>query len=139
MANVTIGDLTTAASVSSSDLIEIQQMDDGQPVARKTTIGAISGGGGSGFTDYLNFTVQANAWSEQGTPDFAGFPYVATISIVGVTTSSIAEVVPAIAAINDGKLCPLNKTVSGGVNIYASAAPSTAYSIERVSIRGANV
>lgn len=137
MANVTIGDLTTAAAVSSSDYIEIEQDDNGQPVARKTTIGAISGGG-SGFSDYLNLSVATTAWSQQSTPDFTGYSYVATIPINGVTASMIAEVVPAIAAINDGKLCPLNKTVSGGVNIYASAAPSAAYTIERVSVRGAN-
>lgn len=140
MANITIGELTAASSVSSSDLIEIEQTVNGQQVARKATIGDISGGGGgSGFDDYVNLSVAANAWSLQGTPDMAGFPYVATISIAGVTAADIADVVPSMAAVNDGKLCPLNKTVSGGVNIYASAAPSSAYTIERVSVRGSNV
>lgn len=88
--------------------------------------------------DYLNFTVETSDWSLQGTPDYPDYPYIATISIADATTDDIPEVVPSMAAINDGLLCPFTDVTSGGVNIYASSVPGSDYTIERVTLRKEN-
>lgn len=135
MSDVKVSELTSAATVSADDYLLLTKDNGGVYSSTKAKAKAVAA---KCFKDATNKTVATTAWSEQGTPDFAGYPYVATISITGVTTSDIAEVIPSLAAINDGKLCPLNKTVTDGVNIYASEVPSSNYTIERISIREAN-
>ena len=136
MADVKISDLPSASSVGTSDLMLLSQTSGNSSSSLSASVGQIVAGG---FIEAANVTVATSDWSEQGTPDFAGYPYVATITLTGVTASDVAEVIPSLAAINDGKLCPLNSTVSGGVNIYAVSAPTTSYVIERVSVRRSNV
>lgn len=89
--------------------------------------------------DYLNFTVAVADWSLQGTPTYPDYPYIATISIADATTDDLPEVVPSMAAISDGLLCPFTDVEAGGVNIYASAVPASDYTIERVTLRKENV
>ena len=89
--------------------------------------------------DYLNFTVETTDWTLQGTPTYAGYPYIATISIADATTDDIPEVVPSIAAINDGLLCPFADIATGAVNIYASSVPANDYTIERITLRKENI
>lgn len=137
MSNVTIGQLTAASAVSTSDLLELEQTENGQQVSRKATVSQIAAAGV--YRDVTNITVYSTDWTIQSPADMSGYPYVATISINGVTTSDIAEVVPSLAAIEDGKLCPLNQTVANGVRIYTSQAPASDYVIDRVSIRGASI
>lgn len=88
--------------------------------------------------DYLGFTVAVADWSQSGTTVYTGYPYEATITIADATTDDIPEVVPSIAAITDGLLCPFTDAVAGGVKIYASAVPGTDYTIERVTLRKEN-
>lgn len=89
--------------------------------------------------DYLNFTVAVADWALEGTPTYADYPYVATITIDDATTDDLPEVVPSIAAIYDNLLGPFADAISGGVNIYASAVPANDYTIERVTLRKENV
>ena len=89
--------------------------------------------------DYLNFTVETTDWTLQGTPTYAGYPYIATIAIADATTDDVPEVVPSIAAINDGLLCPFVDVAAGEVNIYASSVPANDYTIERVTLRKENI
>lgn len=88
--------------------------------------------------DYLNFTVAVVDWTLQGTPTYPDYPYIATITIADATTDDIPEVVPSMAAIGDGLLCPFTDVTNGGVNIYASSVPASAYVIERVTLRKEN-
>ena len=136
MANVKISDLPSASSVSRADLMMLSQTSGNSRTSVSASLGEAVAGG---YIDATNITVATTDWAQQGTPDFDGYPYVATLTIQGVTTNDFAEVIPSLDAITDGKLCPLNKTVANGVNIYAVSAPSVAYTIERVSIRRANV
>ena len=136
MSNVKISDLPSASSVSRADLMMLSQTSGNSRTSVSASLGEVVAGG---YIDATNITVATSAWTPQETPDFDGYPYVATMTIQGVTTNDVAEVVPSLAAINDGKLCPLNSTVSGGVNIYAMSAPTTSYVIERVSVRRSNV
>ena len=89
--------------------------------------------------DYLNFTVETTDWTLQGTPTYAGYPYIATIAIADATTDDVPEVVPSIAAINDCLLCPFVDVEAGEVNIYASSVPANDYTIERVTLRKENI
>jgi len=135
MANVTIGDLSQATSFSRDDLVETEQEINGNPASRKMSLGEVVRGG---FLDFTNISVAVADWTLQANPDFAGYPYVADITATDVTSNDVAEVIPSLAAINDGKLCPLNMTGTDSVKIYASSVPSSAYTIERISVRACN-
>ena len=136
MSDVKISDLTPASALTRADLMMLSQTTNNGRVSVQEELGKVVSGG---FIDVTNVTVATTAWIEQGTPDFEGYPFVATITIQGVTTSDFAEVVPSLTAISDGKLCPLNSTVENGVNIYSSSVPASNYTIERISIRRVNV
>lgn len=89
--------------------------------------------------DYLNFTVAVADWTLEGTPTFADYPYVASITIDDAAADDVVEVVPSIPAIDDGLLCPFVNVAAGEVKIYASAIPASDYTIERVTLRKENV
>lgn len=132
MDDVKISDLTRASEVNGDDLLMLSQGVGNNFSSVSATVEEIVA---SGFVDIPNITILAADWSEQNVPDFSGYPFVATIPLTGVTDDDIAEVVPGIAAITWGKLCPLNRTVTNGINVYASEEPSGVINIERVTIR----
>lgn len=135
MADIKISELETAVNLGRNALVEVSVYDDQEDeyASNNASVGQLVAGG---YIDLTNVSIASNAWSLQSTPDFSGYPYVATISASGVTSADIAEVIPSLSAINSGKLCPLNKTVTDGVQIYASEALSSSIVIEHVSIRG---
>lgn len=135
MSNVKISELAQASSVNPDDLVLITQEVGNEYQSKSASVEALVS---AGFIDITNLTVEVADWSLQSTPDYSDFPYVATIGIAGLVATDIAEVIPSIDAIMDGKLCPLNNTVANGIKIYASSMPSVDYDIERISIRGGN-
>lgn len=132
MSDIKISELQQASTVNPDDLVLLTQEVGNTFESKSAPVSQIAR---ATYIDMENFTVATSDWNLQAQPDFSGFPYVATIAIVGVTANDIAEVVPSIGAINWGKLCPLNNTVANGVNIYASELPSSSIVIERISVR----
>ena len=89
--------------------------------------------------DYLSVVVAVADWSLEGTPTYPDFPYVATITIDDAAADDIPEIVPSVAAAEDGLLCPLADVSAGEVKIYASAVPGSDYTFIRITLRKENV
>lgn len=62
----------------------------------------------------------------------AGFPYYANISISGVTTDMVPEVIFDINDTMSGIFAPVAETVNGGVQIYASEIPENTITIPTI-------
>lgn len=80
-----------------------------------------------------NITVSSwNAVDTSSSIYSAGFPYYATISISGVTTDMVPEVIFDINDSMSGIFAPIAETISGGVKIYASEAPENTITIPTI-------
>ena len=89
----------------------------------------------SGFmtaTRVTNTTVAVADWVSDNT--FLDFPYGATISISGVTSSDYANVFFAATEITEGIYAPYTMTDTGVVYIYAVSVPSAAITIPLIEV-----
>lgn len=78
---------------------------------------------------FINQTIAANAFMLQASPKYAGFPYVASKALSGVTATMAPFVVLSPSDATSGNFCPVVDPYSGGVYIYAHSVPSSAITI----------
>lgn len=82
-----------------------------------------------------NASVSVSAWNTADASSSiynASFPYYANISISGVTADMVPEVIFDINDSMSGILAPIARTISGGVQIYASEIPENIITIPTV-------
>lgn len=107
--------------------------ETGKWVAVNMTSGVSSVDGKSGNVVtrlmFVNQTIAANAFTLQSSPKYAGFPYVASKALSGVTAAMAPIVVFSASDATSGNFCPVVDPYSGGVYIYAHSAPSSAITI----------
>lgn len=107
--------------------------ETGKWVAVNMTSGVSSVDGKSGDVItrlmFTNQTIAANAFTLQASPKYAGFPYVASKALSGVTAAMAPIVVFSASDATSGNFCPVVDPYSGGVYIYAHSAPSSAITI----------
>lgn len=80
------------------------------------------------FTDK---TIATSAWADDTT--YSDFPYKASISCSGVTSSYLAEVIFGLEDVISGIFAPINETGSNVVYIWASEKPSATITIPTIS------
>ena len=83
---------------------------------------------------FVNTNVAASAWAADET--YADYPYRAAIPLTGVTAASFAEVVLSPADAVSGAYAPVCQTYTGGIYLYANAAPGAAVTIPAIVIWG---
>lgn len=86
-------------------------------------------------TQIIASNKSVSTWSAVNTSSSiynASFPYYANISISGVTTNMIPEVVFDINDNMSGIFAPIAKTINGGVQIYASEIPENTITIPTI-------
>ena len=83
---------------------------------------------------FVNTNVAASAWAADET--YADYPYRAAIPLTGVTAASFAEVVLSPADAVSGVYAPVCQTYTGGIYLYANAAPGAAVTIPVIVIWG---
>lgn len=82
-----------------------------------------------------NVSVASSAWSSNSTPSSyvdAGFPYRATISVSGITTNMIPQVIFDLSDSMSGIFAPIAESVANGVQIYASDIPESDITIPTI-------
>ena len=87
--------------------------------------------------DILNKVVEVADW--EASTRIPGFPYQAFIAIEECRLIDIPEVLPSMAAIEEGLLCPYAEAVEGGVYLFAMELPEIDYDIRRITLREENV
>ena len=75
-------------------------------------------------------SVAANAWVADST--YTDFGYKASVTLTGVTSSMIPEVVFGVTEAISGNFAPVAETYNGGIYLYASSAPSAAITIPTI-------
>ena len=83
---------------------------------------------------FVNTNVAASAWAADET--YTDYPYRAAIPLTGVTAASFAEVVLSPADAVSGVYAPVCETYTGGIYLYANAAPGAAVTIPAIVIWG---
>lgn len=83
---------------------------------------------------FTNTSVATSAWVADET--YADYPYRAAIPLTGVTAASFAEVVLSPADAVSGVYAPVCQTYTGGIYLYANAAPGAAVTIPAIVIWG---
>ena len=73
---------------------------------------------------FSNTTVAKESFSLQPSPEYASFPYAASISFEGVTPEMIPEIVFDGEDAAGGNFAPVASTSNGSITIYAAAKPS---------------
>ena len=82
-----------------------------------------------------NISVASSAWSSNSTPSSyvdAGFPYRATVSVSGITTNMIPQVVFDLSDSMSGIFAPIAESIANGVQIYASDIPESDITIPTI-------
>lgn len=82
-----------------------------------------------------NISVASSAWSSNSTPSSyvdAGFPYRATVSVSGITTNMVPQVVFDLSDSMSGVFAPIAESVTNGVQIYASGIPESDITIPTI-------
>ena len=83
---------------------------------------------------FTNTAVATSAWAADET--YTDYPYRAAIPLTGVTAASFAEVVLSPADAVSGVYAPVCQTYTGGIYLYANAAPGAAVTIPAIVIWG---
>ena len=83
---------------------------------------------------FTNTAVATSAWAADET--YTDYPYRAAIPLTGVTAASFAEVVLSPADAVSGVYAPVCQTYTGGIYLYANAAPGAAMTIPAIVIWG---
>lgn len=83
---------------------------------------------------FVNTNVAASAWAADET--YTDYPYRAAIPLTGVTAASFAEVVLSPADAVSGAYAPVCQTYTGGIYLYANAAPGATVTIPAIVIWG---
>lgn len=81
---------------------------------------------------FINQTIAASAFTKQSSPTYADFPYVASKALSGVDANMMALVAFGNDDARSGNYSPVAETYSGGVYIYAHAAPSGTLTIPAI-------
>ena len=79
---------------------------------------------------FTNVSVTVSAFVSNST--YADFPYRAAVSLSGVTTGMIPEVIFALAEAVSGNFAPVAQTYNGGVYIWAAEKPSATITIPTI-------
>ena len=82
-------------------------------------------------------TTGTTAFTLQGTPDYADYPYRASYAITGLTADMYANVIYSDAQVASGNYAPFCVTAAGYVYLYANAdvnASSTAVTVPTISV-----
>ena len=79
---------------------------------------------------FTNVSVPVSAWSSTNT--YSQYPYRATISANGVTTTHYCEVVFNLVDATSGYFAPICESITGGIYIYASNIPLAAITIPTI-------
>lgn len=82
-----------------------------------------------------NISVASSAWSSNSTPSSyvdAGFPYRATVSVSGITTNMVPQVVFDLSDSMSGIFAPIAESITNGVQIYASGIPESDITIPTI-------
>lgn len=78
-----------------------------------------------------NVSVATTAWVSSST--YTSYPYQATVSVTGATSTMLPEVVFALTEAESGNFAPIAQSASGGVIIYAKTAPTAAITLPAVT------
>lgn len=79
---------------------------------------------------FSNISVSASAFAANST--YADYPYRASVSLSGVTTGMIPEVIFAMAEAVSGNFAPVAQSYNGGVYIWAAEKPSASITIPTI-------
>ena len=96
---------------------------------------ALDGKAETGHTHKIqenNVSVATSAWTDSTAHE--DYPYQATISITGATSSMVPEVNFSFADAVSGNFAPVAQSATGGVIIYAKVAPTLAITIPTIII-----
>ena len=88
----------------------------------------------SGYAQVLIFSsvaVAASAWASDST--YADFPYAATITLTGVTSSYVPEVNFDCTNAASGNFAPVALSGSGTIKVYAAEKPTAAITIQSIT------
>lgn len=118
----------TLIDLSSDTLSSASQLRKG--VTAHTKAGNVISGTAPSVIQATNKSVSASSWRSNTT--YADYPYRASISISGVTTSYTPYVSFSDADAESGILSQKAQTYSGGVYIYASEKPSATVTINKI-------
>ena len=80
-----------------------------------------------------NVSVPTSAWTSSTT--YSDYPFRASVSISGVTTSYVPEVIFNMTDATGGNFAPVCETYNGGVYIYAKEKPTTTITIPTIECR----
>ena len=79
---------------------------------------------------FASTSVATNAWASDST--YSDYGYKASVTLTGVTSSMIPEVVFGVADAISGNFAPVAETYNGGVYLYAKDVPSAAITIPTI-------
>lgn len=91
MANVTIGDLTAASSVSRSDLIEIEHDNNGTPESKSIMVGQIADLSGKEITGTLTAGATSITLSDAAITTNSTFDFYTSVFGVNPTAAAVAN------------------------------------------------
>ena len=80
-----------------------------------------------------SITISTSSWSQTNT--YSDYPYRANVSISGVTTSYVPEVIFNMTDATGGNFAPVCETYNGGVYIYAKEKPTATVTIPVIECR----
>lgn len=81
-----------------------------------------------------NISVAASAWTLEQTPTYANYPYRASITVSGATSSMFPEVIFSPDDAASGNYAPVASTTTNTVYIYAKAAGAVAITIPSIIV-----
>ena len=127
-----IGSIADPAEKSDGQVLAFDEAT-GKWVAVDMTSGVSSVDGKSGDVVtrimFLSQTIAASSFTNQSSPKYANFPYVASKALTGVTAKMAPFVVFSPSDATSGNFCPVVDPYSGGIYIYANSAPSSSITI----------
>lgn len=91
---------------------------------------------GAGNCDRIvvsSISISTSAWVSNTT--YSDYPFRASVSISGVTTSYVPEVIFSMTDATSGNFAPVCETYNGGVYIYAKEKPTTTVTIPVIECR----
>ena len=132
-APVTSVDGSTGAITTNAVKYTEQSLTNTQKTQARTNIGAGTGNGNCSSIVKSNVSVATSAWNSSTT--YSDYPFRASVSISGVTTSYVPEVIFNMTDATGGNFAPVCETYNGGVYIYAKEKPTTTITIPTIECR----
>ena len=81
---------------------------------------------------FSNIEVAPSDFSQQSTPTYADYPYVATIALTGVLATMFPEVIFSVSQATSGNFAPVAHSGDGTVTIFAKERPASAITIPAI-------